>query len=360
MSLAPGSVVGILGSGQLGRMLAMAGAKLGLRAHVFAPDADSPADDVARERFVAAYDDFEALRRFAAGVDVVTYEFESVPAATVAFLETLRPVRPSASALGVAQDRLDEKDFLKGVGLETAPFRTVDGPAELDAAIAALGRPSILKTRRFGYDGKGQARIEAATDLGAVAKAFDGQPCILEGFVAFEREVSIIAARGRDGGFASFDLCENEHRDGILHSTQVPAKVAPQTERAAKAMAKTILDALDYVGVMGVEFFVARGASGAERLIVNELAPRVHNSGHWTIEGALTSQFEQHLRAVAGWPLGSPDRLGAIKMVNLVGDEVAAWPSILAEAGASLHLYGKVETRKGRKMGHVTWVRASA
>ena len=356
MNLAPGSVIGILGAGQLGRMLAVAGAKLGLRTDVYAPDSDAPADDVARQRFVGRYDDFDALARFAEGVDVITYEFESVPAEAVEFLAALRTVRPCASALRVAQDRLNEKRFLSDLGLAIAPFRQVDDALSLRAAVAELGTPTILKTRRFGYDGKGQQRIDAGTDLGAISQSFGGQSRILEGFVPFDREVSIIAARSADGAFAAYDLCENEHRKHILASTRLPARVEARTEAAARAMAEKIVVALDYVGVMGIEFFVARDAEGLEKLIVNELAPRVHNSGHWTIEGAATSQFEQHLRAVAGWPLGSTRRFGAIEMINLVGDEVARWPDILGDPSASLHLYGKVETRPGRKMGHVTWV----
>ena len=357
MNLAPGSVVGILGSGQLGRMLAMAGAKLGLRTHIYAPDADAPADDVARQRFTGAYDDFEALGRFAESVDVITFEFESVPAATLEFLSRRRVVRPSASALAIAQDRLAEKTFLNTIGMPTAPFRAVNSLADLKAAASDLGVPAILKTRRFGYDGKGQVRIEPSTDLADLSDNLLKQDCILEGFVHFEREVSLIAARGRDGSFAAYDLCENVHRNHILATTSVPAAVKGDTEVIAREMAHKILRSLDYVGVMGVEFFVADPGDGRDRLVVNELAPRVHNSGHWTIEGALTSQFEQHLRAVAGWPLGGTRRLGAITMENLVGNELERWPTLLADPQASLHLYGKVETRPGRKMGHVTWVR---
>jgi len=357
MNLAPGSVVGILGSGQLGRMLAMAGAKLGLRTHIYAPDADAPADDVARQRFTGAYDDYEALKRFAQSVDVITFEFESVPAATLEFLSQLRVVRPSASALAIAQDRLAEKTFLNAIGMPTAPFRSVNSQAELKAAASELGVPSILKTRRFGYDGKGQVRIEANTELAHLPDSLLKQDCLLEGFVHFKREVSLIAARGRDGSFAAFDLCENVHKNHILATTCVPAAVKGETEVNARNMAHKILESLDYIGVMGVEYFVADQGDGREGLVVNELAPRVHNSGHWTIEGALTSQFEQHLRAVAGWPLGGTRRLGAITMENLVGDEVERWPTLLADPQASLHLYGKVETRPGRKMGHVTWVR---
>ena len=357
MNLAPGSVVGILGSGQLGRMLAMAGAKLGLRTHIYAPDADAPADDVARQRFTGAYDDFEALGRFAESVDVITFEFESVPASTLEFLSQRHVVRPSASALATAQDRLAEKTFLNAIGMPTAPFRAVNSLADLKAAASDLGVPAILKTRRFGYDGKGQVRIEPSTDLALLSGDLLKQDCILEGFVNFEREVSLIAARGRDGSFAAYDLCENVHRNHILATTSVPAAVKGETEVIAQDMAHKILESLDYVGVMGVEFFVADHGDGWDRLVVNELAPRVHNSGHWTIEGALTSQFEQHLRAVAGWPLGGTRRLGAITMENLVGDEIDRWPTLLADPQASLHLYGKVETRPGRKMGHVTWVR---
>jgi 5-(carboxyamino)imidazole ribonucleotide synthase len=356
MILSPGATVGILGAGQLGRMLAMAGARLGLRSHVFAPEAEAPAFDVATARTIGAYDDEAALARFAGAVDVVTYEFENVPTSCVEFLAGLRPLRPGVRALAVTQDRLAEKTFLRDLGLATAPFAAVDDAADLARALASLGRPAVLKTRRFGYDGKGQALLREGDDPAAPFAALGGAPAILEGFVRFEREVSVVAARGLDGAFTAFDLCENEHARHILARTRVPAGVAPATEARAVAIARRILEALDYVGVLAVEMFVTRDASGSEGLVVNELAPRVHNSGHWTIDGAQTSQFEQHLRAISGWPLGAAARLGAIEMRNLIGDEVDRWRDLLATPGLCLHLYGKMEARPGRKMGHVTKV----
>ncbi len=356
MSLAPGDVVGILGAGQLARMLAMAAARLGLRSHIFAPETEAPAYEVAGAKTIADYNDEAALARFAAEVDAITYEFENVPVACAEFLNRLKPVRPSPRALAITQDRLAEKSFLRDLGLATAPFAAIDNAGSLARAIGEIGRPAILKTRRMGYDGKGQALIREGSNLTALHRSLGGAPCILEGFVNFEREASVIAARGVDGAMAAFDLCENEHEDHILARTHLPARVAPATEAAAKAIAAQILTALDYVGVLAVELFVTREASGAEGLVVNELAPRVHNSGHWTLEGAEVSQFEQHIRAIAGWPLGSTRRFGAIEMHNLIGAEVEAWRDILARPELSLHLYGKMETRPGRKMGHVTQV----
>jgi 5-(carboxyamino)imidazole ribonucleotide synthase len=355
--LSPGATIGILGAGQLGRMLAMAAARLGLKSHVFAPEADAPAFDVAAAKTIADYDDEEALARFADSVDVVTYEFENVPIACAEFLSERRPLRPNARALALTQDRLPEKTFLRDIGLKTAPFLPVQDAGALIRAVAALGRPSILKTRRFGYDGKGQALVREGSDLAALFRGLGGEPTILEGFVRFEREVSVVAARGLDGEFAAFDVCENEHEKHILARTRLPAAIAPATETAARDMARQIVEALDYVGVLAVEMFVVRDYAGIEGLVVNELAPRVHNSGHWTIDGALTSQFEQHVRAIAGWPLGSSRRLGDIEMRNLIGEEADAWLDILAEPESRLHLYGKLETRPGRKMGHVTRVR---
>jgi 5-(carboxyamino)imidazole ribonucleotide synthase len=356
MILAPGATIGILGAGQLGRMLAMAAARLGLRSHVFAPEEEAPAFDVASASTTGAFEDEAALAAFAGGVDVVTYEFENVPTSCVDFLSGLRPVRPGVRALSLTQDRLVEKSFLRDLGLKTAPFAAVEDAGGLARAVADLGRPSILKTRRFGYDGKGQALIREGSNLSALYRGLGGAPTILEGFVNFEREVSVVAARGLDGGFAAFDICENEHERHILARTRVPAAIATATEARAVAIARQILEALDYVGVLAVEMFVTRGADGAEDLVVNELAPRVHNSGHWTIDGAQTSQFEQHIRAVAGWPLGATNRRGRIEMRNLIGEEAAAWREILAKPDLSLHLYGKMEVRTGRKMGHVTRV----
>jgi len=356
MVLVPGATIGILGAGQLGRMLAIAALKIGLRSHIYAPEADAPAHDAAMAKTVAAYDDEKALAAFADSVDVVTYEFENVPTATVEFLERLKPVRPGARALALTQDRFVEKGFLRDLGLATAPFAAIDDSGALMRAVGELGRPSILKTRRFGYDGKGQAMIREGSDVGAIYRGLGGAPMILEGFVTFEREVSVVAARSLEGAIVAFDLNENEHERHILARTRLPAHVGPGVEAEAQAIAGKILAALDYVGTIGVELFVARNKDGSERLVVNEVAPRVHNSGHWTIDGAQTSQFEQHIRAIAGWPLGSPARRGAIEMHNLIGEDADEWRDILAEPDASLHLYGKLETRPGRKMGHVTRV----
>ena len=356
MILSPGATVGILGAGQLGRMLAMAALKIGLRCHVYAPEDEAPAHDAAHARTVAPYEDQDALRRFAAACDLVTFEFENVPTACLEFLETLTTVRPSARALALTQDRLTEKTFLRGLGLETAPFADVPDSGALMRAVREIGRPSILKTRRFGYDGKGQTMLREGSDLGAVHRALGAGLMILEGFVNFEREVSVIAARSVEGAVAAYDLCENEHERHILARTRVPARVAASLEPRAREIAEAVLAGLDYVGVIGVEMFCARDEAGNERLIVNEIAPRVHNSGHWTLEGAETSQFEQHMRAIAGWPLGSTRRRGEVEMRNLIGEEADDWRDILAEPDMSLHLYGKLHARPGRKMGHVTRV----
>ena len=260
----------------------------------------------------------------------------------------------------MAQDRLAEKSFLRDLGLATAPFAPVEDAGALVRAVSALGRPSILKTRRFGYDGKGQALIREGSNLPALHRGLGGAPTILEGFVTFEREISVLAARSVEGAFAAFDVCENEHEHHILARTHVPARIAPATEIHAKAIARQIMDALDYVGLLAVELFVTRDADGAEGLVVNELAPRVHNSGHWTLDGAQTSQFEQHIRAIAGWPLGGTTRRGRIEMHNLIGEDAEEWRDILAQPDLCLHLYGKLEVRPGRKMGHVTRVLPSA
>ena len=352
----PGGTIGILGAGQLGRMIALAAANYGLRTHVYAPES-GPAFDVAAATTVARYDDAQALAAFADSVDVVTYEFENIPHATADILASHAPVHPNADALLTTQDRLTEKDFVNRLGIPTAPYRAVDDADDLDAALAAIGRPAVLKTRRFGYDGKGQRIIRDGDDPAVLLAAFGGAPCILEGFVPFEREISVVAARGADGAFAAFDPCANEHRDHILALTRVPAPgLAPETAEAARDIAKRIAEALDYVGVLAVELFEIAGPAGPARLVVNEIAPRVHNSGHWTIEGALTSQFAQCVRAVCGWQLGDPARTAgaAVEMRNLIGPEVDDWAAILAEPGAHLHVYGKGQARPGRKMGHVT------
>lgn len=352
-TLKPGDTIGILGGGQLARMIALAAAPLGLKAHIFAPEDGSPAFQVADAVTQAAYDDFAALEAFARTVDVVTYEFENVPVETAAFLAGHVPVHPGARALGITQDRLEEKTFVSRLGIETAPFAEVNDEAELEAALAEIGRPAVLKTRRFGYDGKGQVIIRAGDDAAAAFAAIGRHPAILEGFVPFEREVSVVAARTEDGRFAAFEVTENEHRHHILHRSTVPADVSPAVVAVSAEIARRIGEALGYVGVFAVEMFLVV-VEGTQGVIVNEIAPRVHNSGHWTLDGCETSQFEQHVRAIAGWPLGATDRRGRVEMTNLIGHEADSWHAVLEEPGAHLHLYGKAEARPGRKMGHVT------
>ena len=355
--LSPGATIGILGGGQLGRMLALSAAQLGLNCHIFAPEADSPAFGVAARHTRAGYDDEVALASFASAVDVVTFEFENVPVSTVRFLEAHVPVRPGSKALGVAQDRLAEKQLARSLKASTAAFASVTSHAELVAALAVIGLPAVLKTTRLGYDGKGQAKLTAMAGSEAAWAAMRVQPAILEAFVGFRCEVSVVAARGLDGSFSAFDATENEHRHHILHRSMVPATLSRHCADEAAATTRRIAEALDYVGVLGVEFFVCTGDRG-DTLVVNEIAPRVHNSGHWTMDGAVTSQFEQHVRAVAGWPLGSPALLGTgAEMLNLIGDDAADWQGILADPSARLHLYGKAEARPGRKMGHVNRLR---
>jgi 5-(carboxyamino)imidazole ribonucleotide synthase len=350
--LAPGSVIGILGGGQLGRMLAVAASRLGYRTHVFEPMVNPPAGQVANELTTASYDDDAALARFADAVDVITYEFENIPTAALDLLEQRRPIRPNRRALAISQDRLTEKDFLNGLGLMTAPFAPVLTGHDLSAALERVGYPAILKTTRLGYDGKGQARIKAAADQAPALALMDGAAAVLEGFIDFTYEVSVIAARGLDGAVAAFDPGQNVHQDGILRQTTVPAPLSIQQRTDAVLLAARIVNALDYVGVLGVELFVT-----PKGLIVNEIAPRVHNSGHWTQNGCAVDQFEQHIRAIAGWPLGDGSRFADVVMENLIGEDMDRVPVIAAERGAALHLYGKAEARAGRKMGHVNRVR---
>ncbi|TIP28666.1 MAG: 5-(carboxyamino)imidazole ribonucleotide synthase [Mesorhizobium sp.] len=352
MSLPAGSTIGIIGGGQLGRMLAMAAARLGYRTVVLEPQPDCPAAQVANRQITAAYDDTAALAELAAVSAVVTYEFENVPVMAASALAVTVPVYPPARALEIAQDRVAEKKFLNGIGIPTADFCPVDNDDELTAALKKFDGSGILKTRRMGYDGKGQ-RVFRNMETGGFAgtcEAMGNVPLILESFVAFEREISVIAARGTDGSLAAYDPAENVHRDGILHSSTLPARIGSETAAAAQAAAAKILAALDYVGVIGIEFFVL--ADGA--LLANEIAPRVHNSGHWTEAACIVSQFEQHIRAVAGLPLGNPGRHFDCVMENLIGDDVLRIPALLAEPDLMLHLYGKAEARPGRKMGHFT------
>lgn len=350
-ALAPGSTIGILGGGQLGRMLSIAAAQLGFDVCIFTDEEDSPAARVSAQTIVADYHDGEALRRLASIADVVTTEFENVPADTAqALVDAGAIVHPNPRAFAIAQDRVLEKRFFNANAIPTAPFEEVISRADLDAALSQIGAPAILKTRRLGYDGKGQARIRALADADAAFAAINGQAAILEGFCAFEAEASIIAARAKDGSFASYDLCRNEHANGILARTTVPSGFDAKLEQEARAEAKRLMEALDYVGVLTIEFFVMPGG----KLIANEMAPRVHNSGHWSIEAAETSQFEQHIRAIAGWPLGSTSLLCNAEMLNLIGDDVSDVARYQSDPHARLHLYGKREARPGRKMGHVT------
>lgn len=349
-ALPPGSTIGIIGSGQLGRMIGVAAAQLGYRIHVYAPDC-GPANDIAFAHSKGAYDDIAALQAFARQVDIITYEFENIAAAPIEALGD--KVRPSARSLAVAQDRVREKRFVEGLGGRPARWAEVPDRASLDEAIRRVGCPAVLKTTRFGYDGKGQARLMRPEDAGAAWLAIGGGPAILEAFVDFSAEFSVVLARGQDGAVALYPSPANVHKDGILDTSTVPTPAIDPWRAEAEALAGKVADALDHVGVLTLEFFC--GPDGA---VFNEMAPRVHNSGHWTIEGAETSQFENHVRAVLGLPLGATGLTAQrVEMTNLIGDDVDRWLSLLAEPGAHLHLYGKNDARPGRKMGHVTRVK---
>jgi 5-(carboxyamino)imidazole ribonucleotide synthase len=355
--LPPGSTIGILGGGQLGRMLAMAAAEMGLNVHIYTPPGDNPATDVAKDATLAAWNDEAALARFAEAVDVITYEFENIPEATARFLAARRPVHPAPDVLAVAQDRLAEKTMAGALGIAVPPFMPIDAEADLAVALSRIPPPAILKTRRLGYDGKGQARIDRPEAAAAAWAAVGAVPSILEAHVAFTTEISALVARGADGAMIAFDVTENRHEGGILRTSTVPARVPVAVARDAVGIAQQIALALDYVGLLAVELFVAADSTGAPRLLFNEIAPRVHNSGHWTTDACLVSQFEQHIRAVAGWPLAEPRRHSDVTMENLIGADADRWAEIVAEANARLHLYGKAEARPGRKMGHVNRVR---
>jgi 5-(carboxyamino)imidazole ribonucleotide synthase len=348
--LEPGATIGILGGGQLGRMTALAAARLGYRAHVFCPGADDPAAQVTSRTTISSFADRAALAAFARAVDVVTLEFENIPLAAVEQLEGLVPVRPGAAVLAVCQDRIAEKRFAGDLGIATAPWAAVGGPGDLPAALAAVGLPAVLKATRMGYDGKAQALLRTREEAEAALAAIGGPPAIAEGLVDFAMELSVIAARGADGGMASYPAVENRHALHILKETIVPAPVAPALAAAAEDIARRLAEALGVVGLLAVEMFLTREGT----LLVNELAPRPHNSGHWTIDAAATSQFEQLVRAVVGAPLGSCERVADAVMENLLGEEAASAPVLMAEPGARVHLYGKGEMRPGRKMGHVT------
>jgi 5-(carboxyamino)imidazole ribonucleotide synthase len=347
----PGGTIGILGGGQLGRMLAMAAARLGLKVLIYSDVADAPAFQVCDSHVIAPFEDEAALGKFASACDAITYEFENVPAAAAAVLSKAKPTNPNARALATTQDRFDEKSFVASLGLKTANFAAVASPPDIAAAVAKTSLPAILKTRRLGYDGKGQATIRSGEEALKAFQSFREVPCILESFVPFDFEASVVAVRSASGEFAAYDPAQNEHKHHILHRSIVPARLSATQVEEAKTIARKIADALDYVGVLGVELFVTKDA-----LLVNEIAPRVHNSGHWTIEACICSQFENHIRAVAGWPLGSTSRHSDAVMENLIGEDAADWKNLAAKSGA-LHLYGKSEIRADRKMGHVTYLR---
>ena len=346
-----GSTIGILGGGQLGRMLALAASRLGMKTHIYCPDPQSPAFAVTPHRTVAAYDDDAALAAFAAAVDVVTYEFENVPARTAAFLARRRPLRPGANALAIAQDRLAEKAFLTVNRIAVAPFAAILSVEMLEAELREIGFPAVLKTTRLGYDGKGQRTIRRRAEAAAAFAALSPKPLVLEAFVPFEKEISVVVARNSAGEVASFDPAENVHRDHLLITSTVPAGIKRRTARQAREIAGRIVTALDYSGVLGVEFFVLGDGS----LLVNEIAPRVHNSGHWTEAVCIADQFEQHIRAVLDWPLGNCARLADVTMENLVGGEIDAVPGRLGKFDR-VQVYGKAESRPARKMGHINRV----
>lgn len=351
--LAPGATIGILGGGQLGRMLCLAAARLGLRCHVFS-DASGPAFDVAAQTTVAPFDDAAALRAFGRSVDVATIEFENVPAAALARVAEVARVYPPLRAVQVSQDRLAEKEFVAELGIAVAPFCRIDSASDIEAGLAATGLPALLKTRHLGYDGKGQVLI-GRTDAACEAWQGVGQvPSLLEGFVDFTMEVSVLVVRSPRGEMVFYDPSQNRHENGILAETRVPAPLAPATREAACDIARRIAQGLDYVGVLAVEMFLCGRPHERQSLLVNEIAPRVHNSGHWTIDACLVSQFENHIRAIAGWPLGSTARHSDAVMTNLIGDDVARWHELAAVPDLAVHIYGKREARPGRKMGHVT------
>ena len=354
-ALLPGAVIGILGGGQLGRMAAMAAASLGYRCHIYCPEAHPPAAEVSAFHTQAAYDDEAALAAFAQSVDVVTYEFENIKLAGVAYLERRVALRPNITALRICQNRIREKTFCRDLGVPTADFAELSSPEDLPAAFAKIGAPALLKTVEMGYDGKGQVRLEQQDDLAEAWKAACGHAgqsrCVLEAFVDFACEVSVIVARSGDGAVRCFPVVENEHRDQILYRSRYPARIAAQTEEDAQAIAEKLAQAMDLVGLLAVEMFVTRD----NRVLVNEMAPRPHNSGHWSLDACITSQFEQFIRAVAGLPLGDPGALCPALMTNLLGPEALEAQSYLAQDPcAKLHLYGKREAKPGRKMGHVT------
>ena len=356
----PGSIVGVLGSGQLGRMFAIAARRMGYRVHTYSPDADTPTGQVADLEIQGAYEDLDAVEAFAKNVKVVTFEFENVPFATTVAAEKHAPVRPAGSVLHTSQQRLREKGFLRNAGLPVANFFAVRTLADLEAGIGRVGLPCVLKTASFGYDGKGQSKIETIEQAADAWKSIAGHEAIVEAWVDFEKEVSVVAARGMDGSFAHWGVIENDHHHHILDISTAPAIVTPAVEKRAIELARTVLEQLQVVGVLCIEMFLTRRGE----LLINELAPRPHNSGHLTFDASVTSQFEQQLRAVCGLPLGSTELLHPSAMANLLGDLWSegepGWAAALAIPDVKLHLYGKIEPRRGRKMGHLTALAASS
>lgn len=353
--LQPGDKIGILGGGQLGRMMALAAAKLGLKAHIFCPDPASPAFDVTAYKTIADYEDEDALASFAKDVKVVTYEFENIPSKAVDFLIAHLPVLPNENVLKVSQDRLSEKSFFHSIDVPTAGFAQIDSQADLENAIDTLGLPALLKTRRFGYDGKGQLFIKSKDQLDDALEIIGNQPAILEAFIPFEREISVIAARNERGQTVSYDIAENVHQNQILKQTTVPADISENISRQARQIGEKVAAELDYIGVLAVELFVLPDTF-QNRLVANEMAPRVHNSGHWTESACLVSQFEQHIRAIAGWPLGQTDRHSNVVMTNLIGADILQREDLLKNGSVAYHSYGKAEMRDGRKMGHASQI----
>ena len=346
-TLISGSTIGILGGGQLGQMLSMAAARLGFKTHIFEPSENPPASNVASEFTRAEYDDYDALKQFASSVDVVTYEFENIPTAALDIIETQSEIFPNREALKISQDRLIEKEFINKLGFKTASFCEVNSIEELIHAINQIGAPSILKTRRFGYDGKGQVKVQPSSKPEEIWKNLGEKALILEGFINFSSEFSVIGSRSKDGQISCFDPGENVHKDGILRTTTVPAHLTNQQKTEAVLITAKILETLKYVGVIGIEFFLEKNS-----LVINEFAPRVHNSGHWTQNGCTVDQFEQHIRAITGWKLGNAERHSDVIMENLIGDEIYKTNQLVEDGSIALHLYGKADVNPGRKMGH--------
>ena len=346
-TLISGSTIGILGGGQLGQMLSMAASRLGFKTHIFEPSENPPASNVASKFTRAEYDDYEALKQFASSVDVVTYEFENIPTAALDIIETQSEIFPNREALKISQDRLIEKEFINKLGFKTASFCEVNSIEELIHAINQIGAPSILKTRRFGYDGKGQVKVQPSSKPEEIWKNLGEKALILEGFINFSSEFSVIGSRSKDGQISCFDPGENVHKDGILRTTTVPAHLTNQQKTEAVLITAKILETLKYVGVIGIEFFLEKNS-----LVINEFAPRVHNSGHWTQNGCTVDQFEQHIRAITGWKLGNAERHSDVIMENLIGDEIYKTSQLVEDSSIALHLYGKADETPGRKMGH--------